>query len=82
MTEGIKWKRCPTEIEKQKENLFGQGSSALNGVVSEPYGIHLPKGMEDVVKKISNFEVRSDDIWIVTYPKCGTTLTQVQKSRP
>ncbi|XP_055914030.1 sulfotransferase 1 family member D1-like [Eupeodes corollae] len=24
----------------------------------------------------ANFEVREDDIWIITYPKCGTTWTQ------
>ena len=33
--------------------------------------------MEKVAKKIETIEIRSDDIWIVTYPKCGTTLTQV-----
>ena len=33
--------------------------------------------MEKAAKKIANFELRADDIWIVTYPKCGTTLTQV-----
>ena len=27
-------------------------------------------------EKIWNFTPRKDDIWIVTYPKCGTTLTQ------
>ena len=27
-------------------------------------------------EKIWNFTPRNGDIWIVTYPKCGTTLTQ------
>lgn len=26
-----------------------------------------------IAEAIANFEVRSDDIWIVTFPKCGTT---------
>ena len=27
-------------------------------------------------KKIWEMKPRPDDIWIVTYPKCGTTMTQ------
>ena len=77
MAETIKWKKCPKEIEEQKEKLYEPGSNQLNNIVSEPHGIHLQPTMEEVCKKIYNFEVRSDDIWIVTYPKCGTTMTQV-----
>ena len=80
MAEEITWKDCPKEIIEQKEKLFGEGSPRLaDGMVSEPYGIHVSKKMIEVIKKISTFEVRPDDIWIVTYPKCGTTLTQVSE---
>lgn len=27
-------------------------------------------------ERIRNFKVRDDDVWIVSYPKCGTTWTQ------
>ena len=30
----------------------------------------------EFAEKIWNFQPRKDDIWILTYPKCGTTLTQ------
>ena len=77
MAESITWKNCPKELEELKRKLFGPESNQLNGIVSEPYGIHALPAMETVVKKIKTFEIKSDDIWIVTYPKCGTTLTQV-----
>ena len=46
---------------------------------SSPLGIMLPTrfpGAEDSLERIWNFKPKKDDIWIVTYPKCGTTLTQ------
>ena len=48
--------------------------------MSEPYGVYATPAMELVAKEVYNMEVRSDDIWIVTFPKCGTTLTQVNKN--
>lgn len=38
----------------------------------------LPKAFVDekIGEKIWNFEPRPDDIWMVTYPKCGSTLGQ------
>ena len=77
MAKSIIWKNCPAEIEEEKRKVFGPESNQLNGIISVPYGIHAAQNMEKVVKKIIDFELRPDDIWIVTYPKCGTTLTQV-----
>ena len=77
MAESIIWKPCPAEIEEEKRKVFELESNQLNGIVSAPFGIHAGQNMEKVVKKIIDFELRPDDIWIVTYPKCGTTLTQV-----
>ncbi len=44
---------------------------------SIPGNVWIAKDYEKIADKIYNFKVRPDDIWIVTYPKCGTTWTQV-----
>ena len=45
-------------------------------IKSSPMGLMAPYKLEWNAEKIWNFKPRKDDIWIVTYPKCGTTLTQ------
>jgi len=34
------------------------------------------KSTAAMMQEYKNLEVRSTDIWVVTYPKCGTTWTQ------
>ena len=66
MAGSIIWKPCPAEIEKEKRKIFEPESNQLNGIVSAPYSIHAGQNMEKVVKKIIDFELRPDDIRIVT----------------
>ena len=47
-----------------------KGTHLLNGLVV-PWFIH-----QETLDKIKDFPLRSDDVWIVTYPKAGSTWTQ------
>ena len=38
----------------------------------------MPERFLDIAEEIYNFEVRPTDIWIVTFPKSGTTVIQVR----
>ena len=47
-----------------------------NMMKSSPMNVYMPARFRDFAQKIWDFEPRKDDVWIITYPKCGTTLTQ------
>ena len=34
------------------------------------------KFVDKDLERIKNMEIFEDDVWVVTYPKCGTTWTQ------
>ena len=44
---------------------------------TEPRGILMPRDFEKLAEEIYTMDVRPDDVWMITYPKAGSTWTQV-----
>lgn len=43
----------------------------------QPGNVYMPNKYKGIAADIKDFKLRPDDVWLVTYPKCGTTWTQV-----
>ena len=72
----FKW-RPLNKDEKDNYSKIALNEESMK-VEGEVNGLVMSKRFVDnFAKKTYNLEVYDDDIWIVTYPKCGTTWTQV-----
>merc|ERR1712243_91027 len=71
----IGWQELSDEDKKRVIKDYPRSST--NDLIHYDNGFVMPRKFAgDIEDKIRNFELREDDIWIVTYPKCGTTWTQ------
>lgn len=51
-------------------------SSEISKLMQKFNHIVLPRAFEKYIEQIWQLQVYEDDIWVITYPKCGTTWTQ------
>lgn len=55
-------------------------NSQPNDLISKklsPPGYHfMHANLQNCAEKVKEFKVREDDVWVVSFPKCGTTWTQ------
>ena len=74
----IKWVSISDDERKEKLRVFKEAySKEVDQMISIPQGVRMPSKFvkEKWAEKIYNFNLRQDDIWIVTFPKCGTTVS-------
>ena len=61
----------------ERKKIYTHPATYNTGMIkSSPMNVYMPEKFQDFASRIWNFVPRPDDIWIITYPKCGTTLTQ------
>lgn len=64
-------------LQQFEEGLGGgEGAFSQGFVRFQPAGQVLPRCFSLVEKEVSQLEVKEDDVWISSFPKCGTTWTQ------
>ncbi|KAJ9573815.1 hypothetical protein L9F63_008797 [Diploptera punctata] len=64
----------PSVEKYRKDNLMHVSSQKI--IKINPSNSYMPAPFRDHIDRIRRFTVRPDDVWLVTYPKCGTTWTQ------
>lgn len=73
MKEDVDFCSLPEEGGVQK-SCGAQGMPPAQVLVDLEARIALPKKFLNHVDRIKNFEVREDDIWLITFPKCGNSI--------
>merc|ERR1711915_1114947 len=73
----LAWEEIKDEEKSRLQASFDE-NSVVNDLIRFENGFVMPRIFveENIKERIYNFELREDDIWIVTYPKCVTTWTQ------
>ena len=76
------WLPLSAEALSKRATVMKEDSPDLDVVVSTPGSVVMPSRFPAEAGRIFDFKVRPSDVWLVSYPKTGTTMTQVTQAMP
>ena len=73
LSEGVKVEELSGELY---EKFCSQMKSFAQGFVKlQPYNQMLPRCFLKYQKQIKEFQTRTDDVWVASFPKCGKSFS-------
>ncbi|XP_059490649.1 luciferin sulfotransferase-like [Neocloeon triangulifer] len=70
----VKYRDLEADLAKKLEAMFGVANGGMIEV--NPGQVLIPPKFKDVAQRIVDMEVHPDDVWLVSYPRTGSTWTQ------
>jgi hypothetical protein len=64
----IKFDKVEENVLKKLDKLFGVENCLIE---VNPGNVLLPPKYAEIGERILNLEVRSDDVWLISYPRTG-----------
>lgn len=69
----LRYHTLEDEVSKKVQKACQRAMPAGEEVVSPP-GVVLPSNYKNYAQRILDLEVREDDVWVISFPKCGKIL--------